>query len=101
MAKQDAEWTTINVDTLGDSIRSDWDSYKVAYRMAKEAREAFEEAMAKVAKLPQGKRMIFGYNFGKLSVAIVDDDRKPGKAKAGGLTLAQFIASQQNSGAAH
>ena len=43
--------------------------------------------------------MIFGYNFGKLSVAIVADDGK-GKAKpqAPKLNLAQFLASQAQGG---
>ena len=46
------------------------------------------------AELPVGKRMVCGYNFGKLSVAIVDDDRKPAKAQPAKQSLADFLAAQ-------
>ena len=101
MAKQDAVWTEINPDTLPTDVKSAYDSYKEAYRCMKSARQGFECFMAEVAEVPQGKRMVFGYNFGKLSVAIVDDDRKPAKATPAKQSLADFIAAQQAAGARH
>ena len=61
-------------------------------------RQEFETMLSNAATLPEGKRMIFGYNFGKLSVAIVDDDRKPAKATPAKQSLSDFIASQVAAG---
>lgn len=97
MAKQDANWVEIDAGELEASLKSAYDCYKLAYREMKALREAFERAMAEAAQVPVGKRMVFGYNFGKLSVAIVDDDRKPSSAKPK-LSLADFMAQQQASG---
>lgn len=96
---KDATWVNIDVDTLNSEQRHAWDTYKAQYRAMKSAREMFEAIMANGVQ--PGSRMIFGYNFGKLSVAIVDDDRKQAKPKQVKLTLAQFLASQASSGHAH
>ena len=97
-ANSDAVWTEINPETLPEQIKHAYDYYKEMYREMKEQRQCFEKAMADTAELPTGKRMIFGYNFGKLSVAIVDDDRKPAKATPAKQSLADFIASQSEAG---
>lgn len=94
-----ANWTEIDAGELEDSLKQAYDLYKLAYREMKEARGAFERAMANAAQVPIGKRMVFGYNFGKLSVAIVDDDRKPSSAKPK-LSLAEFMQQQQANGRA-
>lgn len=86
-AKSDAVWSELNVDSLETADLANYSTYKALYRQMKEAREAFESGMQRLA--PVGKRIIFGYNFGKLSVAIVDDDRKP-KAK-GAVDLSTLI----------
>lgn len=98
MAKQDAMWFEIDPSTLDPAQDAAYTAYKVLYRQAKDARQAFEERMERDAALPQGKRMIFGYNFGKLSVAVVEDDRKAPKAKTGKATLADFLALQGRGG---
>jgi hypothetical protein len=99
MAKNtDAVWSEINPDTLPEALMVAYADYKEQYRVMKAARLRFEENMQIAAALPQGKRMVFGYNFGKLSVAIVDDDRKPAKATPAKQSLADFIAAQQASG---
>lgn len=100
MARQEANWVEINPATLGDDISGAYDTYKALYRQMKEARVAFESSMAAAAELPSGKRMVFGYNFGKLSVAIVDDDRPAPKAKSSTVSLADFLRAQQASGRA-
>lgn len=50
-------------------------------------------AQRELAPIPDGKRLVFGYNFGKLSVALVDDDAKPSTAK-GTTSLSDFLKSQ-------
>ena len=97
-ANQDAVWTELNPETLPDSIAVQYIEYKSQYQRMKQARLGFETMLADAANLPTGKRMIFGYNFGKLSVAIVDDDRKPAKATPAKQSLADFIASQSEAG---
>lgn len=98
MAKTDAMWFEIDPETLGSKASEAYARYKALYREAKAAREAFELGMEMDAGLPSGKRMVFGYNFGKLSVAVIEDDRKAPKAKTGKATLADFLASQGRGG---
>lgn len=98
MAKQEANWVTIDVETLSDVQQMAYDEYKTSYRKMKANREAFEAEMS--AGVPAGKRMVFGYNFGKLSVALVDDDRKA-KAKATTASLADFLALAGANGRAY
>ena len=99
MAKtSDAVWSEINPDTLPTEIGQAYALYKEMYREMKAQRTAFETMLSDAATLPEGKRVIFGYNFGKLSVAIVDDDRKPAKATPAKQSLSDFIASQASAG---
>lgn len=86
-AKSDAVWSELNVDSLEGANKAQYDAYKALYRQMKEARETFEGGMQGYA--PEGKRIIFGYNFGKLSVAIVEATDKP-KAK-GAVDLSTLI----------
>ena len=95
--KSDLAWTEINPDSLSLLLATKYQAYKAAYAAMKEARQGFEEAMNDAAGLPEGKRVVCGYNFGKLSVAVADDDRKPAKVQVKG-TLADFLASQADAG---
>lgn len=97
-AKQDAVWVSLDIETLDTECRKTYDEYKASYRGMKGAREAFESKMNYKADLAHGMRMIFGYNFGKLSVAVVEDDRKAPKAKATTQSLSDFLAQAQSSG---
>jgi hypothetical protein len=97
-AKVEANWVEIDVTTLHADVQEAYAAYKQVYAEMKAIRKGFEERLSKEAGLPEGKRMVFGYNFGKLSVAIVDDDRKPAKATPAKQSLADFIAAQQASG---
>lgn len=94
--KQDAQWVNIDVDTLASDQRAAYDTYKALYKRMKECRDVFEQSMS--AHVPEGERMIFGYNFGKLSIAIVPDDRKPVKAKQSTQSLVEYLASRAASG---
>lgn len=96
MARQEANWIEIDITTLQDDQLKAYDTYKMIYRDMKAARERFEQLMSR--DVPEGERMIFGYNFGKLSVAIVPDDRAPKKAKASPQSLADYLASRHGSG---
>ena len=99
MAKDNsAVWSEINPDTLPIEIAQAYALYKEMYREMKAQRTQFETMLSNAASVPEGKRIVFGYNFGKLSVAIVDDDRKPAKATPAKQSLADFIASQQAAG---
>ena len=93
----EANWVEIKPETLNGDAASLYNSYKVAYRIAKAMREKFENEMQELAGLPEGKRLVFGYNFGKLSVAVVDDDRKAKVAGKSAQTLSQFLAGQMAS----
>jgi len=98
MSKYQSElaWTTIDPASLSKEQQDKYAVYKEDYRLMKAARVAFEEAMQE--DVPQGQRIVCGYNFGKLSVAMTADDRKPvAKAKAVGC-LADFIAASLASG---
>lgn len=96
MAKQEANWVNIDIDSLSGEQLDAYKTYKDAYRIMKAQREAFEQIMGK--DIPQGQRMIFGYNFGKLSVAVVEDDRKVAKPKATTQSLSDFLAQAKAHG---
>lgn len=98
MAKQEATWINIDIETLGETERKAYDAYKASYQAMKAARSQFEQGLEASAKLAVGTRMIFGYNFGKLSVAVVEDDRKVAKPKATTQSLAEFLRSAQANG---
>ena len=97
-ANSDATWIELNSDTLPQAIGEAYAAYKDMYRAMKAQRTAFETMLAQAANVPEGKRLVFGYNFGKLSVAIVDDERKPAKASPAKQSLAEFIAAQAATG---
>lgn len=96
MTKQDANWVNIDIDSLSGEQLDAYKAYKDAYRTMKASREAFENIMGR--NIPQGQRMIFGYNFGKLSVAVVEDDRKVAKPKATTQSLSEFLAQAKAHG---
>ena len=98
MANDTAVWANIDTDTLSVEQQAAYAVYKVAQREAARLREAFEASVTESMDIPAGQRMVFGYRFGKLSAAIVEDDRKPSKAKQSTLTLADFLAQQANGG---
>lgn len=96
----DATWFNIDTGSLTTEQQAAYAEYKDAQRKAAALREAFEDSITASADIPQGMRMVFGYRFGKLSAALVEDDRKPSKAKQQTRTLADFLAAQAASGRA-
>lgn len=69
-------WHEIDPDTLNDKVKGLYASYKEAYEQAKAARETFESALRKTVDLGKGRRLAVAYNFGKLSVANVEETEK-------------------------
>jgi hypothetical protein len=94
----EANWMDIDVETLDVEAQKAYGEYKAAQRKAAALREAFEATAVASLDIPQGKRMVFGYRFGKLSAALVEDDRKPAKTKQSKGSLADFIAAQVSGG---
>ena len=92
MANDKANWQNVNVETLPSSIRDAYDNYKEAYKAMKDERDTFETALrsALASATPKGKRIAIAYNFGKLSIAIVDDTT-PKASTAKALNLADLI----------
>lgn len=83
-----ANWQTIDTETLPAPIAKQYAHYKESYAEMKAERKAFEDAVTDLISPPKGKRIAFGYNFGKLSVALVDDDAKP--ASKSSIRLAEL-----------
>ena len=94
----DKTWTDVDIATLTPELRTAFEEYKAAYRLARDARKGFEGLVIAQAELPEGATLAFGYNFGKLSLKVVADDRKPVKAKAGTPSLASFLAAAAEAG---
>ena len=105
MAKED--WKTIDrealVKAIGDASATDiWTAYesaKDAYRTYKLRRDVFEGAMqlAFADKLPEGMELKFGYNFGRLSIAVGPKTERA-KAKAETGSLSDWLAEQASGG---
>lgn len=91
------DWQTIDPTFLPVPVAKQYERYKAAYREMKAERDSFETAMREMAPVPAGKRLVIGYNFGKLSVAIASDDAKPSPAK-GAVSLSDFLATQSAQG---
>ena len=95
--RQDLTWTEIDPGSLPDEVSLLYGQYKDAYRIMKEERAAFEAAINASVAPPEGKRVVCGYNFGKLSIALADDVAKAKSSQAKG-SLADFLAQAQASG---
>lgn len=92
-----AVWSEIDVASLTEEQRTMYEAYKAKSREAATLRTEFEQEMQ--GGVPAGKKLVFGYRFGKLSAALVDDDRKPAKASPAKQSLSEFLASQRAAGA--
>lgn len=90
-----ADWRNVDPDSLTDELQLAYEEYRECNRKAQAAREAFEKAFSTAVPCPRGQRLAFGYRFGKLSIAVIPDD-KP-KATSGAkspFTMADLIAMQ-------
>lgn len=83
-------WTQIDTETLNATATAALAKLRAANEAARAAREQFEAIITDLIDPADGERVIFGYRFGKLSLAIVPAD-KP-KAKANAISLDAFKA---------
>jgi len=90
--KAELEWTQLDPSTLSPELRKAYDTYRDAARHANSLREAFERAMTIAIDPLDSEKVIFGYRFGKLSLAIAPAD-KPRKPSAA-VSLADFIGKR-------
>ena len=100
MAKQaraDLTWTEIDPASLPKLVQDAYHAYKAQYAEMKACREVFERALNAAASPPNGKRVVCGYNFGKLSIALADAATAPKSSQAKG-SLADFLAASQSEG---
>lgn len=86
------DWTQLDPDTLSADLRKAYDDYKAANKAAQTMRNVFEAKMTNAIDPLDTEKVIFGYNFGKLSLAIVPAD-KPRKPSAA-VSLADFIGKR-------
>lgn len=96
--QSEAQWQEIDVNSLDESLKTAYELYKEAAREAAKLRASFEQDMndALADALPQGHKVVFGYRFGKLSMAVVRDESKP-KAQ-GKQSLGEYLKSMQMNG---
>jgi len=86
------DWTQLDPDTLSPELRKAYDDYKAANKAAHTMRNVFEAMMTNAIDPLDTEKVIFGYNFGKLSIAIVPAD-KP-KRRTAAVSLADYLASK-------
>lgn len=101
MAKSEANWVNIDPSTLTVELREAYEAYKAAYRVTKAKRDTFQDAMQDAAGLPASQRLVFGYNFGKLSIAIVAAEAKVVSKAKPAQSLAAFLSTATADGVAN
>lgn len=94
-------WQDIDISTMPANIREAYEAFKVQQRKAAELRVEFENALNAHVKpaMPSGYKLIFGYRFGKLSAAMVEDEAKAKTPAKGAQSLKDFMAMQSAAGA--
>jgi hypothetical protein len=84
-----ADWTEVNVASLPDAVQKLYAAKRTADKASQTAREAFEKATIAAVKPRAGKVLRFGYRFGKLSVAWVDESSEK-KTSKGAVSLSDL-----------
>ena len=106
MAKED--WKQVDETTLANAIGVDegahvWALYQASkeeYREYKRQRDTFETAMQAgfADKMPKGMELKFGYNYGKLSIAVGPVTERKAQPKAESQGLGDWLAERAASG---
>jgi hypothetical protein len=87
--KTDLVWLSVNVESLPADLQRKFAAHRKAADEAQNAKRAFEAAFITAArkgkKVGASESFAFGYRFGKLAVAVVEDtpETGPKPAKAG------------------
>lgn len=78
MAKEKKQLAWQDVDPASIKGNKAYDAYKAASKTANELRDAFETAFIKTARekkvIADNKTLRFSYRFGKMAVAVDDND---------------------------
>lgn len=95
-----SDWQTVNTSTLPEHVQTLYAVAKEGYREYKAMRAAFEDAMQAIfaANLAEGTELKFGYNFGKLSVAVGAKVERKAKAAAQTQSLGDWLQAQAAQG---
>jgi len=90
-------WRNVDPTDLTASQLAAYEAYKSAQREAARLREAFETHFATDLGFTDTSpsRIVFGYKFGKLSIAVAPNDRprKPAAKPSSAGNLAAFLAA--------
>jgi|SRR5579872_985568 len=92
-------WLELSQDDMQSETAAAYEAYKLAYRHAQSLKAEYERAMLAQAGLPEGKALVFGYNFGKASIKVVEASERKAKAQAKPqLSLKEFLAQAEANG---
>ena len=85
--KSKPEFHKVDPSSLPETLKAAWAALAKASAAQKAARDEFEAAFIsasnKAKKVPADKRIVFGYKFGGLAVALVDKDKGDKPTKGG------------------
>lgn len=88
-------WRNVDTTDLTDDQLLAYEEYKSAQRSAAKLREAFEAKFSTDLGFSDQSpsRLVFGYKFGKLSIAVAPNDKPRSKPRTAPLgSLATFLA---------
>lgn len=89
-------WRNVDPTDIPPAALALYTEYKALQRQAAAARDKFEaEFSLSLGITPDhAQRIVFGYKFGKLSIAVAPNDKpKPKPRSAQAATLADFLAA--------
>lgn len=95
------DWKQVDPASLRQEAQDQYNEMKRVYRQYAAAKAAFEATMQRdfADHLPAGAELKFGYNFGKLSIAVGPKRPEKAKAKADtGKSLSEWLGEQAGSG---
>lgn len=87
--KSDLAWLSVDLESLPADLQRKFSAYRKAETEAVNAKRTFEAAFIAAArkgkKVGNGETFAFGYRFGRLAIAVVEDQpaAAPKAAKAG------------------
>lgn len=95
-----SDWQTVEVSKLPAEIQEFYADAKGVYKEYKLAKGIFESEMQALFadKMPEGCELKFGYNFGKLSVAVGPKVERKAKSAAQTQSLGDWLAGQASAG---
>lgn len=84
--KEKLDWTTVNTLAFAPSVQPLWDAYQASIKATSKARDDFQTALVKdmhaAGNIPAGMETVFGYKFGRFSVAFVEAGTNQGSGGA-------------------